>query len=109
MEKELPESTWGPSTRCVWGGEDEARPEGATVMPVFHGVTFAYDDLDAWQSVGSGAQRGHIYSRNTNPTVEAFEQKMRALEGADAAPASPPAWPPSATRSSRCSRRAAAW
>ncbi len=85
MEKELPESTWGPSTRCVWGGEDEARPEGATVMPVFHGVTFAYDDLDAWQSVGSGAQRGHIYSRNTNPTVEAFEQKMRALEGADAA------------------------
>ena len=85
MEKELPEPTWGPSTRCVWGGEDEARPEGATVMPVFHGVTFAYDDLDAWQSVGAGAQRGHIYSRNTNPTVEAFEQKMRALEGAEAA------------------------
>lgn len=79
------ENAWGPSTRCVWGGESERMPEGATVMPVFHGVTFAYDDLDEWQAVGSGEKRGHIYSRNTNPTVEAFENKMCSLEGAEAA------------------------
>ena len=30
-----------------------------------------------------GERPGHIYSRNTNPTVEEFERRMRALEGAE--------------------------
>jgi cystathionine gamma-synthase len=75
----------GLSTRAVWGGEDPDAPHGVTVPPVFLGVTFGYDDLDAWQAAGTGAGPGHIYSRNTNPTVEAFEAKMRALEGSEAA------------------------
>ncbi|CAN5859023.1 methionine gamma-lyase [soil metagenome] len=79
---------WGPSTRAVWGCEAEsAAPaaHGATVPPVFFGVTFAYADLDEWQAVAAGHRAGHIYSRNTNPTVAAFEAKMCALEGAPAA------------------------
>ena len=32
-----------------------------------------------------GKKPGHIYGRNTNPTVAAFEEKVRILEGADAA------------------------
>jgi cystathionine gamma-synthase len=75
----------GLSTIAVWGGEDDDLPHGVTVPPVYLGVTFAYDDLDEWQAVGRGEQPGHIYSRNTNPTVAAFEAKMRALEGAAAA------------------------
>lgn len=76
---------WGPSTRCVWGGEPDRAPEGATVPPVFHGVTFAWDDLDEWRAVGAGERPGHIYSRNTNPTVDLFEEKVRVLEDAEAA------------------------
>lgn len=79
--------TWGLSTRCVWGGESEKGPEGATVMPVFQGVTFAYDDLDEWRAVSVGERPGHIYSRNTNPSVAVFEDKVRALEGGEAATA----------------------
>jgi hypothetical protein len=75
----------GFSTQCVWGGDPESSPDGATVPPIYHTVTFEYDDLDTWQAVGAGDEPGHIYSRNTNPTVEAFEKKMRALEGAEAA------------------------
>lgn len=75
----------GFSTRCVWGGEPESSPEGAAVPPIYHTVTFEYDDLDTWQAVGTGEEPGHIYSRNTNPTVEIFEDKMRDLEGAEAA------------------------
>ncbi len=55
--------------------------------PVFHGVTFAHDDLAEWRDVALGRAPGHIYSRNTNPTVERFEEKLRALEGAEAATA----------------------
>lgn len=54
-------------------------------MPVYHGVTFAYDDLAQWRAVALGEQPGHVYSRNTNPTVAVFEAKMRELEGAEAA------------------------
>jgi cystathionine gamma-synthase len=58
-----------------------------TVTPIFHGVTFAYDDLDEWRAVGAGEKPGHIYSRNTNPTVAVFEDKVRSLEGGEAATA----------------------
>lgn len=77
----------GPSTRCVWGGEPPSVPEGATVPPLFQGVTFAYDDMEEWRAVGAGERPGHIYSRNTNPTVSHFEDKVQALEGAEAATA----------------------
>ena len=80
-----PSSKQGLSTRGVWGGKAASAPEGATVMPVFHGVTFAYEDLDEWRQVAEGTRPGHIYSRNTNPTVQVFERTIQALEGAEAA------------------------
>jgi cystathionine gamma-synthase len=72
-------------TIAVWGGEEEELCQGATQVPVVHSVAFGYHDLDLWKSVALGESRGHIYSRNTNPTVEAFEQKVRLLEGAQSA------------------------
>ena len=78
---------WGPSTAAVWSGEPERSPEGATVPPVFLGVTYAYDDVDEWAAVAVGERPGHIYSRNTNPTVAVFERQVAALEGADRAAA----------------------
>jgi cystathionine gamma-synthase len=77
----------GPGTAAVWSGEPADAPEGATVAPVFYGVTYAFDDLDEWTAVGAGLKPGHIYSRNTNPTVEVFERKVAALEGAERATA----------------------
>jgi cystathionine gamma-synthase len=77
--------TMGQGTRAVWAGEEKLSWLGATQVPVVHSVTFGYDDLDTWLAVGEGRAPGHIYSRNTNPTVEVFEQKMKALEGAEAA------------------------
>lgn len=54
-------------------------------MPVVHSVAFGYPDVDAWQAAAQGRASGHIYSRNTNPTVAAFEEKVRLLEGTEAA------------------------
>jgi cystathionine gamma-synthase len=51
---------------------------------VVNSVSFGFADVDDWLAVATGARRGHIYSRNTNPTVEAFEEKLRALEDAEA-------------------------
>jgi cystathionine gamma-synthase len=74
------------STIAVWGGETDHEPyERATQVPVVHSVSFGYHDIETWQAVALGREPGHIYSRNSNPTVRAFEEKIRDLEGAEAA------------------------
>lgn len=75
----------GIGTRAVWAGEETRAWQGATQVPVVHSVSFGYDDLDEWLQVALGEKAGHIYGRNTNPTVHAFEEKVRLLEGAEAA------------------------
>ena len=79
------ETTGNFGTRAVWAGEEEAFPEGSSTVPVYHTVTYGYDDLDKWYDVALGKREGHIYSRNTNPTVKVFEDKMKDLESAEAA------------------------
>jgi len=71
-------------TQCVWAGEDSYLMQGATQVPVVHSVSYGYNDVDEWMAVALGEKEGHIYSRNTNPTVQAFEEKVRQLEGAEA-------------------------
>lgn len=70
----------------MWAGE-EAKDlwQRSTQVPVVHSVSFGYRDVDEWQDVALGKAAGHIYGRNTNPTVDAFEDKVRQLEGAEAA------------------------
>lgn len=72
-------------TKAIWAGEQESLAQGATQVPIVQSVAFGYDDLDDWQAAALGKRAGHIYSRNTNPTVAVFEDKMRQLEGAEAA------------------------
>jgi cystathionine gamma-synthase len=73
-----------PGTIAVWGGEDRYLVDRATQVPVVHSVAYGYDDLDEWIDVALGRAKGHIYGRNTNPTVDVFEQKVRLLESAEA-------------------------
>ena len=73
------------ATTAVWGGEEESLVSGATQVPIVYSAAYGYPDVEAWLDVALGRQPGHIYSRNTNPTVHAFEEKVRLLEGAEAA------------------------
>jgi cystathionine gamma-synthase len=75
----------GPNTIAVWGGEDKGASGNPTQVPIVQSVAFGYDDIEKWIKVGQGLEPGNIYSRNTNPTVAAFEEKVRLLEGAEAA------------------------
>lgn len=73
------------STLAVWAGEEKYLMDTVTQVPVVHSVSFGYDDLDQWRDVALGKRRGHIYGRNSNPTVAVFEEKVRQLEAAEAA------------------------
>lgn len=71
------------STQAIWAGEGEELHARSTQVPVFLGVSYHYDDLDTWHDVALEKEEGHIYSRNTNPTLQALETKVAALEGAE--------------------------
>ena len=72
-------------TLSVWAGEEDYLMQNATQVPVAHSVSFGYKNVDEWLQVALGQKPGHIYGRNTNPTVHVFEEKVRQLEGAEAA------------------------
>jgi cystathionine gamma-synthase len=75
-----------PGTLSVWAGEEHKDFwERSTQVPVVHSVSFGYGTVDEWLDVALGRESGYIYSRNTNPTVAAFEEKLRQLEDAPAA------------------------
>jgi cystathionine gamma-synthase len=82
---EIDKTHAGLGTRSVWAGEDRPRWERSTQIPVALSVSYGYDNINDWIDVAQGKKTGHIYGRNTNPTVAAFEDKVRILEGAEAA------------------------
>ncbi|HJX39558.1 MAG TPA: cystathionine gamma-synthase family protein [Anaerolineae bacterium] len=75
----------GLGTLSVWAGEEQETLQKPSAVPVTHSVSFDYEDVDQWLEVALSRKRGYIYSRNTNPTVHAFEEKVRVLEDAEAA------------------------
>ena len=78
-------SNLSAATLSVWGGEENSLVQGATQVPVVYSAAYGYPDIETWLDAALGRKPGHIYSRNTNPTVQAFETKIRLLEGAQAA------------------------
>ena len=78
---------YGDGTLSVWAGVEEPMWERSTQVPIAQSVSFGYRDIDEWMSVALGETSGHIYSRNTNPTVAVFEERIAALERAEAATA----------------------
>lgn len=81
------EETWSdkkPGTASIWSGENRLFFEGSTGVPLVHSVSFGYENCDEWYDVAMERKEGHIYGRNTNPTVQLFEKKMCLLDGGEA-------------------------
>jgi len=74
------------NTLAVWGGEaSQDFWQRSTQVPVVNSISFGYQDLEEWQAAALQQADGHIYGRDTNPTVHVFEEKVRLMEGAEAA------------------------
>jgi cystathionine gamma-synthase len=79
-----PTNSLKPDTLAVWAAEEGPFPYGAAVMPIVNAATFAYETLEQWRRVATRQTPGHIYSRNSNPTLAVLEDKIAALDGSDA-------------------------
>ena len=64
---------------------DDDFPAGAVVPPIFQTSLFTFNSYQELEDAMAGRVRRPIYSRGDNPTVQAFEAKLAALEGAEAA------------------------
>jgi len=73
------------STRCVHAGE-LADAHGSPHTPVYTTTTFAFPSTAAILDVVEGRAVGSLYTRyGMNPTIQALEAKLAALEDAEAA------------------------
>ncbi len=75
----------GPSTRCVHTGRSVDPLTHTMNVPIMENAAFAYESFESWREAALGKKFGDIYSRNSNPTVRAFNEKIAALENAESA------------------------
>jgi O-acetylhomoserine (thiol)-lyase len=75
MEKE-----WKIATQIVQGGYSPQASE-PRILPIYQSTTYKYDDADQVARLFDLKEERHMYSRISNPTVAAFEEKVSRLEG----------------------------
>ncbi|NCF16983.1 MAG: O-succinylhomoserine sulfhydrylase [Haliea sp.] len=63
----------------------ERTAQGEHAEPIFATSSYVFDNSAQAAARFSGDEPGNVYSRYTNPTVRTFEQRIAALEGAEAA------------------------
>ena len=70
----------GLETLSVHAGTPPDPTTGARQMPIYQTSSFVFDDADHAASLFNLQLPGFIYSRLTNPTVSALEERIAALE-----------------------------
>lgn len=55
---------------------------GAMRFPIYQSSAFEFDTAEELEAVFKGQKAGHVYSRSSNPSVEAFEVSIKTLSGA---------------------------
>ena len=73
------------STRCVHAGEMQDA-QGSPHMPLYTSTTFKFKSTEDLLNVVEGRIQGNLYTRfGSNPTIRTLEEKLAALENAEAA------------------------
>jgi O-acetylhomoserine (thiol)-lyase len=71
---------WKIETAAVPGGYDPGNSE-PRVLPIYQSTTYKYNTCEEVAKLFDLEAAGHMYTRISNPTVEALEKKMAMLEG----------------------------
>lgn len=72
------------ATKAIHAGSEPDPLTGAHVAPVYRTSTFVMKDMDTAIKAGYGDVEGiYAYTRYANPTTDAVERKIAALEGAE--------------------------
>jgi cystathionine beta-lyase/cystathionine gamma-synthase len=75
----------GVSTELIHRGEDAPVRADSVNVPIYETTTFLFENADEVRRYQEGTVDKYLYSRYANPTIVVTEQKIAALDGAEAA------------------------
>ncbi len=75
------ERAYGFRTRAIHAGAIPDAAHGARALPIYQSSAFVFDDTADAAARFALQKYGNIYSRLSNPTVAAFEERVASLEG----------------------------
>jgi len=81
----MPDRTFGFDTLCLHAGQIPDAQTGARALPIYQTTSFVFDSADHAASLFNLQTFGNVYSRISNPTVAALEERVAALEKGRAA------------------------
>ena len=73
--------TFGFATRALHAGTPPDPATGARAVPIYQTAAYVFRSTEQAAELFALRSYGHIYSRISNPTVAAFEERMASLEG----------------------------
>lgn len=78
-------ANWRPDTRSIHGAGEMRSQYGETSEALYLTSSYVYPSPEEAEKRFTGDSDGYVYSRYGSPTVSMFEERMRLLEGAEAA------------------------
>ncbi|MCU0814535.1 MAG: O-acetylhomoserine aminocarboxypropyltransferase/cysteine synthase [Burkholderiaceae bacterium] len=70
-----------PETLAIHAGQIPDAATGARALPIYQTTSFVFDSADHAAALFNLQTFGNVYSRLSNPTVAALEERVAALEG----------------------------
>jgi cystathionine beta-lyase/cystathionine gamma-synthase len=87
------EKKWGPDTAALHAGYSPIPMDMTAfrsfVPPIIQSAIYPLSDVDHYTRIVNGLEPGYDYGRNSNPTVDVLQKRLAALEGGEAALATP--------------------
>ncbi|MFZ2242504.1 MAG: bifunctional o-acetylhomoserine/o-acetylserine sulfhydrylase [Gordonia amarae] len=80
-----PADNWSFETKQIHVGQSPDPTTGARALPIYQTTSYAFHDTQHAANLFGLAEPGNIYTRIMNPTQDAVEQRLAALEGGVAA------------------------
>src|ERR1700741_451728 len=81
----MAEHRFQPETLAIHAGQIPDAATGARALPIYQTTSFVFDSADHAASLFNLQNFGNVYSRLSNPTVAALEERVAALERGRAA------------------------
>lgn len=81
----MPERRFHPETLAIHAGQIPDAATGARALPIYQTTSFVFDSAEHAAALFNLQTFGNVYSRLSNPTVAALEERVAALERGRAA------------------------
>lgn len=72
----------GFTTKALHAKPAHKDQHGAMRFPIYQSSAFEFEKSEDLEAVFKGQKMGHVYTRSSNPSIEEFELKVKAISGA---------------------------